>query len=174
MSGLHRVFDVVGASAGLLPFAPAMAAIAAAILIDDGRPVLFRQNRLGYRRGLFEILRFRTMRDGSLTRIGRLLPATGLDEEPQLLNILRELERPVRGVIDLGVLMYSVPSISRARSCAEPCRTNVSWRRSARSLAARSCCSRASGCAHLRAICCCSVRVTWQSGRLSALRPLRL
>jgi hypothetical protein len=43
------VFDVVGASAGLAVFAPAMAVIAAAVLIDDGRPVFFRQERVGYR-----------------------------------------------------------------------------------------------------------------------------
>ena len=66
-----------------------MAAIAAAIIIDDGGPVLFRQERVGYRRRPFEILKFRTMRDGQVTRVGRLLRATGLDELPQFVNILR-------------------------------------------------------------------------------------
>ena len=66
-----------------------MLAVAAAILLDDGRPVLFRQPRLGRRRRPFEILKFRSMRDGRVTRVGRLLRATGLDELPQFLNILR-------------------------------------------------------------------------------------
>ena len=66
-----------------------MMAIAAAVLIDDGRPVLFRQDRVGYRRRRFAILKFRTMRDGRVTRVGRLLRSTGLDEVPQFVNILR-------------------------------------------------------------------------------------
>ena len=89
MSRAQRVFDVVGASAGLAAFAPAMAVIAAAVLIDDGRPVLFRQERVGYQRRRFQILKFRSMRDGRITRVGRLLRATGLDELPQFVNILR-------------------------------------------------------------------------------------
>jgi len=80
---------VVGASAGLVAFAPAMVAVAAAVLIDDGPPLLFRQERLGYLRRPFRILKFRTMRDGRVTRVGRLLRATGLDELPQFVNILR-------------------------------------------------------------------------------------
>lgn len=89
MPNTKRLFDIVGAAAGLVAFAPAMAAIAAAVLIDDGRPVLFRQERAGYRRRPFDILKFRTMRDGRVTRVGRLLRATGLDELPQFVNILR-------------------------------------------------------------------------------------
>jgi lipopolysaccharide/colanic/teichoic acid biosynthesis glycosyltransferase len=85
----RRIFDVLGASAGLAAFAPAMAAIAAAVLIDDGWPVLFRQERIGRRRRPFEILKFRSMRGGRVTRVGRLLRATGLDELPQFVNILR-------------------------------------------------------------------------------------
>jgi lipopolysaccharide/colanic/teichoic acid biosynthesis glycosyltransferase len=83
------VFDVIGALAGLVAFAPAMAVIAAAVLITDGRPVFFRQERVGYRRRPFHILKFRSMRDGRVTRVGRLLRATGLDEVPQFVNILR-------------------------------------------------------------------------------------
>jgi lipopolysaccharide/colanic/teichoic acid biosynthesis glycosyltransferase len=80
---------VIGAAAGVIVFAPAMALIAIAILIEDGGPVLFRQPRLGYRRVPFDILKFRSMRDGRITRVGRVLRATGLDEIPQLFNILR-------------------------------------------------------------------------------------
>ena len=84
-----RLFDVAGAVGGLVFFAPIMAAVSAAILVDDGRPVLFAQPRLGLGRRPFTILKFRTMRDGRVTRVGRLLRATGLDELPQFLNILR-------------------------------------------------------------------------------------
>ena len=89
MSRAHRIFDAIGAAAGLAVFAPAMAAIAVATLVDDGRPVFFRQERVGYKRRRFQILKFRSMRDGRVTRVGRLLRATGLDEVPQFINILR-------------------------------------------------------------------------------------
>src|SRR6202030_2567970 len=84
-----RLFDLVGAVAGLLVFSPAMAAIAGAIVLEDGSAVLFRQERLGRRRRPFIVLKFRSMRDGRITRVGRLLRATGLDELPQFINILR-------------------------------------------------------------------------------------
>ena len=88
MSHLKRTFDVVGACAGLLVFAPVIAIAAAAVLVDDGRPVLFRQQRLGYRRRPFSIIKIRTMRGGRITRVGKVLRATGLDEVPQFINIL--------------------------------------------------------------------------------------
>ena len=59
----HRAFDVVGACAGLIVFAPVMAIISVVILIDDGGPILFRQQCVGYRRRPFDILKFRSMRD---------------------------------------------------------------------------------------------------------------
>ena len=83
------MFDIAGAVAGLAVFLPVMANIAVAIVLDDGLPVLFRQPRLGYRRRLFDILKFRSMRGEQVTRVGRVLRATGLDEIPQFLNILR-------------------------------------------------------------------------------------
>jgi lipopolysaccharide/colanic/teichoic acid biosynthesis glycosyltransferase len=85
---LKRAFDVAGSCAGLLVFAPVMAVVIPAVLIDDGPPVLFRQRRLGLYRRPFSILKIRTMRDGSPTRVGRVLRATGLDEIPQFINIL--------------------------------------------------------------------------------------
>ena len=86
---VKRVVDVAGAMGGLVAFAPVMALVACAILLDDGRPVLFRQERLGRRRRPFTILKFRSMRDGDVTRVGRVLRAAGLDELPQFVNILR-------------------------------------------------------------------------------------
>lgn len=84
-----RAFDLIGAAGGLLFFGPLMLAVAAAILVDDGAPVFFRQTRLGRGRRPFEILKFRSMRGGTVTRVGRVLRATGLDELPQFVNILR-------------------------------------------------------------------------------------
>src|SRR5579872_283308 len=84
-----RLFDLAGAAAGLLLFSPVMTAIAGAIVLEDGPPVLFRQERLGRNRRPFAILKFRSMRDGRVTRVGGLLRATGLDELPQFVNILR-------------------------------------------------------------------------------------
>jgi lipopolysaccharide/colanic/teichoic acid biosynthesis glycosyltransferase len=85
----RRIFDVAGAAAGLIAFLPIMAIVAAAILVEDGRPVLFPQVRAGLRRRPFRILKFRSMRGGAVTPVGRVLRATGLDEVPQLVNILR-------------------------------------------------------------------------------------
>jgi lipopolysaccharide/colanic/teichoic acid biosynthesis glycosyltransferase len=84
-----RTFDVLGALGGLVLFGPVMIAVAAAILLDDGRPVLFRQVRLGHGRQPFTILKFRTLRGGRVSRVGRVLRGTGLDELPQFVNILR-------------------------------------------------------------------------------------
>lgn len=89
MSTAKRIFDLLGACAGVLVFAPVMATVAAAILLDDGWPILFLQERLGHRRRRFVILKFRTMRGAAITRAGRVLRATGLDEIPQFFNILR-------------------------------------------------------------------------------------
>jgi lipopolysaccharide/colanic/teichoic acid biosynthesis glycosyltransferase len=85
----QRLFDIAGAAGGILFFSPVMAAVAVAIRLDDGGPIVFRQERLGERRVPFTILKFRSMRDGETTRVGRLLRGTGLDELPQLVNVLR-------------------------------------------------------------------------------------
>jgi len=84
-----RLFDIVGAVGGLVAFSPVMAGIAVAILLDDGRPILFRQERMGRARRPFHLVKFRSMRGHRITRVGRLLRATGLDELPQFMNILR-------------------------------------------------------------------------------------
>jgi undecaprenyl phosphate N,N'-diacetylbacillosamine 1-phosphate transferase len=84
-----RTVDMALAGAACLVFAPAVAAITLAIWIDDGGSPFFEQIRIGAGRESFRILKFRTMRDGAVTRVGRWLRRTGLDELPQFVNVAR-------------------------------------------------------------------------------------
>jgi lipopolysaccharide/colanic/teichoic acid biosynthesis glycosyltransferase len=92
---LKRVLDVTGAVAAFTLGAPVFAGVAAVVWYDVGRPILFRQRRPGLHGQPFEFVKFRTMRAGAgtdaerLTRIGRWLRATSLDELPELWNVLR-------------------------------------------------------------------------------------
>jgi lipopolysaccharide/colanic/teichoic acid biosynthesis glycosyltransferase len=100
---LKRAFDIAVAGAGLVIFAPVSLAIAIAIKLEDGGPVLFAQERVGLDGRVFRALKFRSMvvdaekdtgavqateNDPRVTRIGRVLRATAFDELPQLVNIL--------------------------------------------------------------------------------------
>jgi len=105
---VKRIFDVVGALGGLVFFAVPMAVIAFAIVLTDGRPVFFRQERLGRARRPFTILKFRSMREGVVMPIGRLLRASGLDELPQLLNVL-SVEISAVGPRPLTALLHRPP-----------------------------------------------------------------
>lgn len=85
----RRAFDISFALIGCNVFAPFFLIASALIKLDDGGPVLFRQERVGRGRRRFSILKFRTMRKGKVTRVGAWLRATGLDETAQFLNVLR-------------------------------------------------------------------------------------
>jgi Undecaprenyl-phosphate glucose phosphotransferase len=97
------IFDYGAAFLCLLLFAPLMLLIAMAIKIDSRGPVLFRQRRHGFNHRIIDIFKFRTMtvtengdrveqarkNDPRITRVGRFLRRTSLDELPQLFNVLR-------------------------------------------------------------------------------------
>jgi O-antigen biosynthesis protein WbqP len=97
---LKPIFDRVAAAAALVVLSPVFVAVAAAILIEDGRPVLFRQERVGVSGTRFTALKFRSMPTGTadlpsdqasdlrVNAVGRLIRRTNLDELPQLWNIL--------------------------------------------------------------------------------------
>lgn len=82
-----RTFDLVAASTAYLVFAPLAAGIALAIWLEDGGSPLFLQTRVGHQRRSFTVFKFRTMRDQQVTRVGRWLRQTGLDELPQFINV---------------------------------------------------------------------------------------
>ena len=97
-----RAFDLLGASLGLLLLSPLLLAIAAAIKLDSRGPVFFRQQRVGRHGVPFRIHKFRSMvadapqrgpaltvgADARITRVGRWLRRTRLDELPQLFDVL--------------------------------------------------------------------------------------
>ena len=88
-------FDRVVAALVLVLGAPILALLALAVLLALGRPILFRQPRAGLHGAPFTLLKFRSMREGEapdsarLNSFGRWLRASGLDELPQVINILR-------------------------------------------------------------------------------------
>ena len=84
-----RAVDLMAAGTACLIFAPLAAGIALATLLEDGGSPLFLQTRVGHRRRPFTVFKFRTMRNQQVTRVGRWLRQTGLDELPQFINVCR-------------------------------------------------------------------------------------
>jgi polysaccharide biosynthesis protein PslA len=100
---LKRALDLTVALLALLILSPVLLAVALAIKLEDGGPVIFVQRRLGYGNRFFPIFKFRSMRqsdsdtegasstargDMRVTRVGRFIRATSIDELPQLINVL--------------------------------------------------------------------------------------
>ena len=98
---MRRLIDLTGASILSVLLSPVLAGLALAIRFSMGRPILFRQQRPGYKGEPFEVYKFRTMKDAvdaegellpdqeRLTKVGVFMRQLSLDELPQLWNILK-------------------------------------------------------------------------------------
>lgn len=96
-----RTLDIIVSTGALVVAAPLLAVLALCVRLRLGSPILFRQQRPGLNGRTFTILKFRTMTDqrdeqgrllpdeARMTRLGRFLRSTSLDELPELLNVLR-------------------------------------------------------------------------------------
>jgi exopolysaccharide biosynthesis polyprenyl glycosylphosphotransferase len=101
--GLKRSLDIVGGLAGMVALGALLPVVAAMIWIDSGRPIFYRQTRLGLGGRGFRVIKFRTMSadaeengprwagedDSRVTRVGRWLRRSRLDELPQVVNVVR-------------------------------------------------------------------------------------
>ena len=99
---MKRVLDFLISLFALIIFSPLFLIVSVGVMISDGTPILFRQKRVGKNNELFEIYKFRTMKKGTenvasneledadskITKFGKILRATSIDELPQLFNIL--------------------------------------------------------------------------------------
>ncbi len=101
---MKRLFDIFLSSIGLIGSAPLWIVFALAIKLEDRGPVFYRKERVGKNGRIFKALKFRSMipdaekhtgavwaseNDPRVTKVGRILRATAMDELPQLLNILK-------------------------------------------------------------------------------------
>ena len=84
-----RTLDLLVAGTACAAFAPLVAGIAVAAWLEDSGSPLFAQPRVGRQRSPFTIFKLRSMREQRVTRVGRWLRRTGIDELPQFVNVLR-------------------------------------------------------------------------------------
>lgn len=144
--GLKRLLDIVASGCALVLLAPIYAATAALILLEDGRPIFFKQKRIGFRGEPFAMWKFRSMvtnadqlkdqllqqnqhatgvtfkmrNDPRITRVGRFIRKYSIDELPQFWNVFRgdmSIVGP-RPPVPREVAMYSVEE--RKRLLAKP------------------------------------------------------
>ena len=102
--GIKRIIDIILSFVGLIVLSPLFLLLAIAIKIDSKGPVFFSQQRVGLNKTYFQILKYRTMRidtpsdipthllskpDMYITKVGKFLRKTSLDELPQIINILK-------------------------------------------------------------------------------------
>ncbi|MGL5575941.1 MAG: sugar transferase [Sarcina sp.] len=98
---IKRGFDIVAALGGLLILSPIILVVAILIKVNLGSPILFKQKRIGYANKEFEMMKFRTMKNTTdksgkllsdeerLTKFGKFIRSTSIDELPELINILK-------------------------------------------------------------------------------------
>lgn len=121
-----RAFDIFASAAGLVLLSPVLLVIALAVVVDSGRPALFRQTRVGRGGVPFTIHKFRTMRpvagtritaggDTRVTRVGTFLRRTKLDELPQLWDVLRGAMSFVGPRPEVPEMLERYPPAGRAR-----------------------------------------------------------
>ena len=102
---IKRCTDIIGSTLGMIILLPLFLIVASLIKLTSKGPIFFRQDRLGYRGKVFQIIKFRTMvvgaeqmgdglkvkndNDARITAIGRFIRRTSIDELPQLINVLK-------------------------------------------------------------------------------------
>lgn len=101
---IKRIIDLIISICGLIILSPILGILCLAIKMDSKGPILFKQKRVGLNKKYFEILKFRTMRidtpkdmpthmlndpEQYITKVGKILRKTSLDELPQIINIIK-------------------------------------------------------------------------------------
>jgi len=138
-SAVKRGFDLVVASLILMAMLLPMAVVALAIRLLDGRPILFKQYRVGLGGRLFQMHKFRTMVPGTakyacspgesadprITRLGRWLRRTSLDELPQLWDVLRGDMSLVGPRPEMPFIVEKYDAIQRLRLTVKPGMTGL-------------------------------------------------
>lgn len=98
---VKRIFDFTASLCGLILLSPILIVVALLIRLNLGSPIFFTQDRVGKNNKVFKMIKFRSMKDGvdkdgnllpdemRLTKFGKILRSTSLDELPELINVLK-------------------------------------------------------------------------------------